>query len=110
MHDATRTRPPARPGPAAWGLLALLAVAGPSWSAGEISTTVPSQCIHDMGEWGEGAVHECIRQNLPAAEALDALPKSYTRLIEACTRVHGSFGWAAVKACVDRADKPPEAR
>jgi len=71
--------------------------------AADYATLVPSTCIHGMGEWGEEAVHDCIRRELPAAQALEAYPASSQPVIERCIGVAGRGGWVAIKECTDRA-------
>ncbi len=72
-------------------------------SAADYATLVPSSCIHGMGEWGEEAVHECIRRDLPAAKDLESYPLSSQPVIERCIALAGRNGWVAIKECTDRA-------
>lgn len=89
-------------GPIRSGLIVAIGVlAGGEAIAADYASMVPGRCIHDMGEWGEEAVHECIRRDLPAAQALEQYPPSADPLIGACIREAGRNGWAGVKACVD---------
>ena len=81
--------------------------------AADYASLVPSRCIHEMGEWGEQAVHECIRRDLPAAQALEKYPRNAEPLIDRCIRETGRNGWSAVKECVDKAlpsSNPPAAQ
>jgi len=72
-------------------------------SAADYATLVPSSCIHGMGEWGEEAVHECIRRDLPAARELEGYPPSSQAVVERCIALAGRNGWVAIKECTDRA-------
>ncbi|MEI7967846.1 MAG: hypothetical protein WCJ69_02570 [Betaproteobacteria bacterium] len=87
----------------AGGCLFLCLVSGAASAATDYASIVPGQCIHDMGEWGENAVHECIRSNLPAARALQDYPPAAEPVIAACVSKVGRRGWDPVKDCVDRA-------
>ena len=120
VTDPRRARVGARPGgPRAstgrWiGSACAVAVL---WStqacAADYASLVPSRCIHEMGEWGEQAVHECIRRDLPAAQALEKYPRNAEPLIDRCIRETGRNGWSAVKECVDKAlpsSNPPAAQ
>ncbi|MBL8532338.1 MAG: hypothetical protein JNL33_00680 [Betaproteobacteria bacterium] len=81
--------------------------------AADYASLVPSRCIHEMGEWGEQAVHECIRRDLPAAQALEKYPRRAEPLIDRCIQEIGRNGWSAVKECVDKAlpsSNPPAAQ
>lgn len=60
------------------------------------------RCIYDVGEFGEQAVHACMRADLAAAEALKKYPAEAQAIVDRCREAIGTRGYGMVQVCVER--------
>src|SRR5512134_3948423 len=68
----------------------------------ELIQAVNMRCIYEMGEFGNDAVHACMRLDLDAADALAQYPPEAQASIERCSGAMWMRGYAVVRVCVDR--------
>lgn len=78
----------------------------------DVNADVIAWCIDSMAEFGEGAVHGCIRTEQAAAAAVEARSATAPVAVERCTLRRLPRGWSAVQQCVEEAiatgQLPPE--
>jgi len=86
-------------------LIPFIVLLAPAVRAGDKADLTPEvilRCIYDVGEFGEEAVHACMRADLAAAEALTKYPAEAQAIVARCREAIGTQGYGMVQVCVEQ--------
>ncbi len=83
-------------------LLLATAICTRAQDKSDLTQSVVSGCIYQVGEFGEAAVQMCIRTELAAAAALEAYPPQVRPIVDRCSDAYAMYGYGMIENCVKR--------